>query len=87
LTWAAKEAVAAGGDEQGEFIEFNELLSIGYFENSYMGVSFPSNSAVDFAHKSSITTTGKIPLDRLLHLCLSVAAQRCTGDRNPRTRF
>ncbi|KAE9365208.1 hypothetical protein N431DRAFT_420140 [Stipitochalara longipes BDJ] len=40
LTWAGKEAVMGGhdtveGDE--EFQSFNELLSVGYFENSHMG--------------------------------------------------
>jgi hypothetical protein len=40
LTSAGREAVGQVGDEFGSFNEFNEMLSVGYFEKSYMGVGF-----------------------------------------------
>lgn len=41
LTAAGQEGVALVGDEFGSFREFNEMLSVGYFEKSHMGVSSP----------------------------------------------
>jgi hypothetical protein len=36
LTWAGKETL---DDKHEEFWEFNEMLSVGYFEKSHMSVS------------------------------------------------
>jgi hypothetical protein len=47
LTRAGQNSVALGGEAFGSFIEFNEMLSVGYFENSKMGVSFPPYPARD----------------------------------------
>jgi hypothetical protein len=44
LTWAGKQAVSTGFDKDDkgkEFQPFNEMLSVGYFEKGYMGVSVP----------------------------------------------
>ena len=37
LTWAAELALSSSKFEK--FVPFNELLSIGYFENTHIGVS------------------------------------------------
>lgn len=47
LSSAGKKSVALGGEAFGSFNEFNEMLSVGYFEGSHMGVSFPLYSAID----------------------------------------
>ena len=36
LTWAGQNAV---GDHSQPFVDFNEMLSVGYFEDMHMGVS------------------------------------------------
>jgi hypothetical protein len=50
LTWAGKETVV---DKKESFQEFNEMLTVGYFEKSHMSVSLP----LLLSKECSLTTT------------------------------
>jgi hypothetical protein len=80
LTWAGREAVAAvtDSDEGKDFKPFNEMLSVGYFENSHMGVSSIGLIALSlrlFADNSSTTMMVSPQLAQLLHRSLLAAVQ------------
>lgn len=74
LTWAGQKTV-----NDGTFLPFNELLTLGYFEQQKIGVSKlkqHSSSSISVLTLSSFMTTGSQPSGRLSQPCPLVAKRK-----------
>jgi hypothetical protein len=68
-------------------ISTREMLSVGYFENSKMGVSLPPYPARDLCLQSKYHDDGERPWAQPLRRSPLVAVRSCIGDQEHRFGF